>query len=329
MPASRSGKRRGQSNPDVTRRKKEAWVASGGPQRAKERLKKITTRDEPTSYPGDLIGVRSGIKVRKIIAANYPGVNAATLPNVTPTGRYFVPLPAGMAPCPGHPPYLAMRFDCIVNEATQQRLLNAWTHLNTTPVVFPKPNARHGNRSGTPALHLGVWETYQSTPFVTLDTRQKDASAATAIDALLSIVGEDIAPRLMRLLKVECPVQYERQLLAYDRVKSLLQSEFECRPALDFQGAFFAVAVKEGSSEIIHLDFHDFKHSITWIVPLGDWEGGEFCIPQLGIKIPVHAGQVLGAMTGVFAHCSAPVTQGYRVILTLFSENCLVKHGTA
>lgn len=105
----------------------------------------------------------------------------------------------------------------------------------------------------------------------------------------------------------------------------MLANEFVTRPALDFQGVFFTVAVKEGSSELVHLDFNDHLDNIAWIVPLGAWEGGEFCVPQLGIKVPIHAGQVIAAMTRNLAHCSPP-KEGLRVILTLFSDKFLLKN---
>jgi hypothetical protein len=63
-----------------------------------------------------------------------------------------------------------------------------------------------------------------------------------------------------------------------------LANELANRPALSFGGAFFTVAVKEGSSELLLLDFNDDPNGISWIVPLGDWEGGQFCVPQLGMK---------------------------------------------
>ena len=84
---------------------------------------------------------------------------------------------------------------------------------------------------------------------------------------------------------------------------------------------------KEGSSEILHLDFNDDRHSISWVVPFGDWTGGEFCLPQLGVKIPVRPGQALAVMTKILIHCTAPITNGRRVILTLFCDQTLLKHG--
>jgi hypothetical protein len=87
------------------------------------------------------------------------------------------------------------------------------------------------------------------------------------------------------------------------------------------------VAIKEGSSEILHLDFNDDEHSVSWVVPVGDWTGGEFCLPQLGVKIPVRPGQVLAVMTKTLVHCTAPITSGRRLIMTLFSDRTLLKHG--
>ncbi|KAF8193031.1 hypothetical protein BJ912DRAFT_848635, partial [Pholiota molesta] len=58
-------------------------------------------------------------------------------------------------------------------------------------------------------------------------------------------------------------------------------------PALDFNGAFFTVAVKEGLSEIVYIDINDDLYGITWVVPLGYWTGGKFCASQLSIKIPI------------------------------------------
>jgi len=116
---------------------------------------------------------------------------------------------------------------------------------------------------------------------------------------------------------------------AYKRAKGfphLAQAYLE-RPALDFLGAFFTIAIKEGASEIIHIDVNDDKMSLTCVIPIGDWAGGEFCAPQLGIKIPVRPGQMFAVMTGVVAHCSAPVAHGRRPICTCFSDKFIMSHG--
>ena len=284
--------------------------------------------------------------------SSFPGIVPRDLPNATGQKRLLfpVPLPDNLPlpekrPLPeNHPPYLAMRFDQVVSSETNDLIIRAWDRMNELGVVFPDPDPTC-NRSSSPALHLGVWELYDEKPRVTSDSRNQSPEVVQAIDDFLLIIQQRIAPRLKNLLKEFCPQQHELQMRyvfinfylvlnniyiycrAHKRVQRRLHKEFKGRPALDFGGPFFTVAVKEGSSENIHIDFNDFRHSVTWVVPLGDWTGGEFCAPQLGEKIPICPGQVFGGLTGILAHCSAPVKQGRRIILTLFSDKFLMSHG--
>jgi hypothetical protein len=89
---------------------------------------------------------------------------------------------------------------------------------------------------------------------------------------------------------------------------------------------FFTLAIKEGSSERLHIDFNDHPHSLTWLVPFGEWTGGDFVVPQLGAVVPVRSGQILGAMTRVLLHCGTPITSGCRLVLTCFTDNTLIRH---
>jgi hypothetical protein len=96
---------------------------------------------------------------------------------------------------------------------------------------------------------------------------------------------------------------------------------------LDFHGAFFTVAVREGVSEIIHIDFNDGKKTITWIFPVGYWEeGAEFVAPQLGVRVALKPGQMIGIMAGVIAHFTTPIKSGRRVIFTCFTDQLLWMH---
>lgn len=103
--------------------------------------------------------------------------------------------------------------------------------------------------------------------------------------------------------------------------------KYRSRPCLNFGGIFCTVAVKEGASELLHLDWNDDEDNMAFVLPVGDWEGGEFCSPQLGEKIPICPGQVFAVTARVLVHCSAPVTNGRRVVFTLFTDNILLKHG--
>ncbi|KAJ7815265.1 hypothetical protein B0H14DRAFT_2304317, partial [Mycena olivaceomarginata] len=74
-------------------------------------------------------------------------------------------------------------------------------------------------------------------------------------------------------------------------------------PNLNFDGLFFTVAVKEGSSEVLHVDWNNNLHTYAIIFCVGDYTGGEFCIPQIGYRIPLRAGAILAVRTRLLAHC--------------------------
>ena len=97
------------------------------------------------------------------------------------------------------------------------------------------------------------------------------------------------------------------------------------RPSLDFKGAFFCLAIKEGGSSMLHLDFHDYKLGWAWVWCVGDFVEGELCLPQLGIKIPLVPGQMIAFMAWSLAHCSAPIS-GRRIVFTGFCDSFLMTH---
>jgi hypothetical protein len=112
----------------------------------------------------------------------------------------------------------------------------------------------------------------------------------------------------------------------YDYIRSKLGAELDGQWAhLDFEGLFFMLAFKEGSSEREHVDFNDSEKTITWVLAIGDWKGGEFCLPQLGKKIPMQSGQLIGAMTRILVHSAAPV-EGRRLVFTCFTDKLSVKY---
>lgn len=114
---------------------------------------------------------------------------------------------------------------------------------------------------------------------------------------------------------------------AHAVVTQHLQAEFSNRPALDFGGPFFTLAIKEGASENLHIDFNDDVRNLAWVIPLGDWQGAELCVPQLGAKIPICPGQILAFDAKLLAHSSAPIIHGRRIVLTLFSDYVILKRG--
>ncbi|THU85898.1 hypothetical protein K435DRAFT_684689, partial [Dendrothele bispora CBS 962.96] len=90
---------------------------------------------------------------------------------------------------------------------------------------------------------------------------------------------------------------------------------------LDFCGAFLCIAVKEGSPEIPHLDWNNDPNSFAWIAAIGKgWEGGDFCVPQLAYRVPIHSRQILGALARHLTHCSMKAEGGRRIVLTCFLD---------
>ncbi|KAF8573188.1 hypothetical protein K439DRAFT_1233735, partial [Ramaria rubella] len=70
---------------------------------------------------------------------------------------------------------------------------------------------------------------------------------------------------------------------------------------------FFCLAIKEGSSQIFHLDWTDHPWTYAWVILIGEgWEGGELCLPQLGKKVPTRPGQVIAFTARTLAHFAVP-----------------------
>jgi hypothetical protein len=89
-------------------------------------------------------------------------------------------------------------------------------------------------------------------------------------------------------------------------------------PDLDFLGAFTTVAVTNGISNVLHRDGED--GGLTWVIPLGDWEGADLCFPQEGRKVEVRPGDAIAFQANFLAHFSSKMKWGDRVALTCFTD---------
>ena len=106
-----------------------------------------------------------------------------------------------------------------------------------------------------------------------------------------------------------------------------IHNVFKERPALNFQGVFFTLAIKEGGSQRIHLDWTDHPWTYAWIMLAGEaWKGGELCLPQLGRKIPTCPGQVIAFTGRTLAHFSASYSEGRRLLFTGFTDSWIMNH---
>ncbi|KAG2116857.1 hypothetical protein BD769DRAFT_1390944 [Suillus cothurnatus] len=132
-----------------------------------------------------------------------------------------------------------------------------------------------------------IWEVTSCMPYLTAEIRNQTPQAITVIDTLLKYIGNFIAGKICSVFETHAPEQWEAMQRAYRRVQIILAAQLlEC-PSLDFGGSVFAVTVKEGGSQLIHINWHDCHAIWAFVFAIGDWEGGEFCAPELGIKIPI------------------------------------------
>ncbi|PVF91793.1 hypothetical protein CPB86DRAFT_671741, partial [Serendipita vermifera] len=84
-------------------------------------------------------------------------------------------------------------------------------------------------------------------------------------------------------------------------VLAYLGNEIADRNA-DFGGAFFCIALSKGHSDNIHLDGTDHTKSYAFIMPLGNFEGGDIMLPTLGLSIPIKPGQLLAVTASFLPH---------------------------
>ncbi|KAF8576769.1 hypothetical protein K439DRAFT_1366328 [Ramaria rubella] len=185
------------------------------------------------------------------------------------------------------------------------------------------------NCSDSKQCNFGIWEHYSSFPRVTVDSRMQNRCVETALDEFLALLGKMVIPQMNNLLYRYDRPNWERKKTAHDRVLSFpsIQHSFAARPSLDFQGLFFTLAVKEGGSQILHLDWSDHPWTYTWVILLGEgWEGGELCLPQLGRKIPTHPGQVIAFTGHTLAHFAAPHKNGRWLVCTGYSDAWVINH---
>jgi len=164
----------------------------------------VTVEDYPKQFIGAPIDSK---KFRKNFRKLYPPRN---LPSVIKSGRFLCPTPTEiLSSHPLHPPYLVARFDQVVKENVNQRLISAWNAFTKLGVRFPPPDKR---RSKTPALHLGVWEQYRNTPYITLESKAQSNEVIAAMDRFLQLLQESIGLKLRNILKEYYPQQFDCQI---------------------------------------------------------------------------------------------------------------------
>lgn len=165
--------------------------------------------DTLLKYPDQFLRHRGRDEIAATLARVFPDFTLDQLKPEPEDGRLMYPTP----PCdqldPLHPPYLAVRFHDVLKLPARMALLDAWDALHFLNVKYPKPEPQRSKAS--PALHLGVWETYRMLPIVTSNSRDQPREVISAMDDFLSLVGQLIAPKIRNLLRQYFPAQYSRQ----------------------------------------------------------------------------------------------------------------------
>ncbi|KAJ7207539.1 hypothetical protein GGX14DRAFT_567485 [Mycena pura] len=332
----------------TTAKKMGQYLAEDGVyQRGQKKIEKLTAVFElDLPFPDHFTGWKRDRKLVAQKAAEGGWLDPSELPDITTNDRLklFIktkdPTPEQLEKFgPNHAPkWLAIRFPDVIPPKTQQKLLASWDRVIAIGLRFPKATTQ---RSSTPAVHLGVWSLFSTTPYITADSRQKvvprnrtsssillartkEKQVTAQLDVFLGIIKKSVVPKLESLVDWEMGEGTRIRHRVHQRVQAALKREFSQRPNLDFGGLFLAIAVKEGSSEVLHVDWNDNLQTYAIVFCIGDYVGGEFCIPQIGRRIPLRPGAVLAVRTRLLAHCTH-VGSGRRVVITCFTDSTLLE----
>ncbi|KAJ7229880.1 hypothetical protein GGX14DRAFT_343678 [Mycena pura] len=187
-------------------------------------------------------------------------------------------------------------------------------------------------RSSNPAIHLGVWSHYRMTPVITGEMRQirlnppsKREPVMRAFHNLCGAIKKHVLPKLTRLMDEYYPEQRRTRELVRKRIHQYLGEELKKWPHFDFDGVFTTIAVKEGATEVWHVDWGDPLARPTLVFCIGEYTGGQICFPQLDSKVSFLPGSALAFLARLVGHCSAPHT-GRRIVFTCFTDNTLLEH---
>lgn len=99
---------------------------------------------------------------------------------------------------------------------------------------------------------------------------------------------------------------------------------YDERPWMDLNGLGYTVFFKSSGEGSIHIDWNDALPWYTFLIPLGDFEGADLQLPQLGLRIPVIPRQALAFQGRLLAHCHSPILSGVRKVIVIFTHQTLL-----
>ncbi|KIJ41797.1 hypothetical protein M422DRAFT_255111 [Sphaerobolus stellatus SS14] len=229
---------------------------------------------------------------QKVVQGYAKDVGTDTITDYPEGGHLFVKSTSKFFMGPEDPEYLLQRWDGLISEKLIAYIWDLWLKLKKK---YPmKKSCSHCSKNKS--MHVGFWSHYWRQPYLTSDSKPKDEEACIALDNFLAAIGEHVMPTLLHMLKLHDPQVYHKMQIAHDYVKSFPDNLkiLECRPALDFGGLCQTISIKEGGSQIAHLDWMDHPLIYAFVICIGPgWTGGKLFFPQLRKAVPTQPGQVI------------------------------------
>ncbi|KAF8350838.1 hypothetical protein F5887DRAFT_865952, partial [Amanita rubescens] len=211
--------------------------------------------------------------------------------------------------------FLIHKFVNVLSDGQALRLRRQWeSFMATNPVAHKTSGTRS---SGTPSYHLGLWRRSSNVASTTSDLKGNIHQRTQCKNFLRSVKGY-VAPALNRLMS-----RYAKEEWMKRQTYEIFVLEFiNDYQEMDFNGAFTMVSVTNGVSDIMHTDRND--GGLTWVLPIGEWEGGDLCFPQFGITIPIKQGKAIAFQANFLAHMSSLLVSGDHLALTCFTDRYIL-----
>lgn len=219
------------------------------------------------------------------------------------------------------PKVLLHKFDNLISKTNQDELLARWARfIATNPTAHNVDDTSSARSTDTRSFHFGVWRRSSATGCISTDTRSDlTKEQKELLDRFLVLVKDYVGKRVRSLMEKYMPEEWEMRKVMWSYLKK--KNFTGDREVLDFHEAFTTVAVTDGISDIIHTDRSDA--GMTWVFPIGDWEGADLCLNQMGKKVEVRPGDGVAFHANFLSHNNSKLKSGKRVALTCFVDRLL------
>ena len=216
------------------------------------------------------------------------------------------------------PAFLAHKFDLLISDTAQAELLARWSRfMKINPTAHNSGEASSARSTSAKSFHFGVWRRSSKQTFITKDTICQNEEQRKRLDEFLALVKDYVGVPVRSLMKRYANEEWEMRKVMWKHIKE--KGIIQGRPVLDFNEAFTTLAVTNGVSDVVHTDRNDA--GITWVFPIGKWEGGDMCLNQTERIIQVNPGDGIALQASFLAHRSTCLESGSRMALTCFVDH--------